>query len=118
MGIGTYCWGRVCVDKIGPITKGTLAVDRRDRVVVAVPPGTPPLREVSVTAFLAGQSQKLDNGDTAWQPDFAKSIELPTAELGQRVEFVADLQPGSYVVSVGMRFEPGDVQYSVVLDVK
>ena len=118
MGIGTYCWTQSCVDKIGPITKGRLDVNRRDRVRVAVPAGTPPLREVNVTAFPAGVSQDLGNGETAWQPDYDKSIELIPVRIGQGIEFAADLPPGSYVVSVGMFFEPGDVQYGVVLEVK
>ena len=118
MGIGTYCWTRICVDALGPITKGRLDVSRRDRVIVAVPAGTPPLREVNVTAFPAGASQDFGKGETAWQPDYDRSTDLISTRTGQTIEFTADLPPGSYVVSVGMFFEPGDVQYGVVLEVK
>ncbi|HWC29704.1 MAG TPA: hypothetical protein VG845_06440 [Dehalococcoidia bacterium] len=118
MGIGTYCWTSLCVDKIGPITKGTLTVSRGARISVAVPSGTPPLREVNIQAFPAGNSQDVGNGETAWQPDFDRATELPSSRNGQAVEFGSDLAPGKYVLIAAMYFERGDVIYSAVLEVR
>jgi hypothetical protein len=118
MGIGTYCWTRMCVDKIGPVTKATLSLARGDRVTVAVPSGTPNLREVSVTAFPAGASSDLGNGETAWQPRFEAGSELTPSVSGNSVRFTANLSPGKYVLVAGMFFEAGDVQYAVVLEVR
>jgi hypothetical protein len=118
MGIGTYCWTNMCVDKIGPITRASLMVSRGDRVVVAIPSGTTSLKDVNVTAFPAGASQDLGNGETAWQPLFDRSSELPSTRSAGAIEFAADLAAGSYVLSVGMFFDRGDVQYGVVLEVR
>jgi hypothetical protein len=118
MGTGTYCWTTMCVDKIGPITRARLDLQRGIRIVVAIPAGTPPLREASVSAFPAGASQAVGNGETAWQPEFDRATELAATRTGADLEVTVDLPPGSYVLVVGMFFNPGDVQYAVVLDVR
>jgi hypothetical protein len=117
MGIGTYCWTTKCVDKIGVITRGTLTIASGDEVAVAVPSGAPALNSVSVFAFPAADPQPLDNGETAWRPDF-DGVML-TSELDEDVIRVGGtLEAGTYVLSVGMFFASGDVQYGVVLEVQ
>jgi hypothetical protein len=118
MGLGTYCWTTLCVDKIGPITRDTLVIASGDEVVVVIPDGTPPLQQVSVIAFPAAESQDLEDGETAWRPDFDNGATLTPVIDGDRVHIAAALEPGEYVLTVGMFFDPGDVQYGVVLDVQ
>ena len=118
-GIGSYCWTSMCVDKIGPITRGRLEVDRGTVVSVALPRGVTALRSANVTAFPAGASQDVGNGNTAWQPDFERGTELPATISGPAVEFAAQLPAGPYVVSIGMFVASGgDVQYGVLLEVR
>ena len=118
MGVGTYCWTTMCVDKIGPITRGTLTVASGDEVVIAVPDGAPPLNEVSVQAFPAANPEEFDNGETAWQPDFNFDGTLTSKRDRDEVRVEATLEPGTWVLVVGMFFESGDVQYGVVLEVE
>ena len=66
MGIGTHCWGQMCVDMIGPVTKDSLDATRGDIVEVALPEGTSPLRELSAVAFPATTFTTLDSGAKAW----------------------------------------------------
>lgn len=117
MGVGTYCWINLCVDKIGPITRGALLIAPGDEVMVAIPDGTPPLREVSVIAFPAAEPQELEDGDTAWRPDYETGVTLVSERDEQELRIASTLEPGTYVLTVGMFFEPGDVQYGVVLEV-
>jgi hypothetical protein len=118
MGVGTYCWTTMCVDKIGPITRDALSIASGDEVVVAVPDGVPVLNEVSVEAFPAANPQEFDNGDTAWRPDFNFDGTM-AYELDQDgVRIPVSLEPGTYVLVVGMYFQSGDVQYGVVLHVE
>ena len=117
MGIGTHCWTRMCVDMIGPVTKGTLTVARGDSVQVAVPQGTPPLNDVSASAFRATTSTDLDSGAQAWSHG-ADSRDLSTARDGSKVEIDVDLPPGTWILAVGMYFAQGDISYGVVLEVR
>jgi hypothetical protein len=118
MGVGSYCWTAMCVDKVGPITKGSLPVSHGDRVVVAIPGGAPPLTNVNVIAFPAGRSSDLGNGETAWEPLFDRGSELPSTRRAATIEFSAGVAPGSYVLVAAMFFEGRDVQYGVVLEVR
>ncbi|HEU0072818.1 MAG TPA: hypothetical protein VFS30_02315 [Dehalococcoidia bacterium] len=118
MGVGTYCWTRLCVDKIGPITRDTLKVTPGDEISVEIPDGTPRLREVSVIAFPAAEPQQLDNGETAWRADYDNGVTLRWERDEDAVRIDGTLEPGTYVLTVGMFFEPGDVQYGVVLEVE
>ena len=118
MGIGTYCWTTMCVDKIGPITRGTLVIASGDEVLVRIPDGAPALREVSIIAFPAAEPQALDNGETAWRPDYDIGVTLTSERDDEEIRIGATLAPGTYVLSVGMFFESGDVQYGVVLEVE
>ena len=117
MGIGTYCWGNLCVDKIGSVTRGTLQIAAAEKIDVAIPGGAT-LRSFNATAFPAGDSTTLQNGDKAWQLDFERSVTLVSAHNGADVRIEGDLDPGTYVLTVGMFFESGDVQYGVVLEVQ
>jgi hypothetical protein len=118
MGIGTYCWTTACVDKIGPVTRGKLQIASGDEVLVRVPDAAPVLNEVNVTAFPAADPQDLDDGSTAWRPDFDNSVTLPSERDEDEVRIDAALHRGTYVLSVGMFFEGADVQYGVVLEVQ
>jgi hypothetical protein len=118
MGVGTYCWTRLCVDKIGPITRDTLTIASGDEISVEVPDGTPSLREVSVIAFPAAEPQQLDNGETAWRPDYDNGVTLRSERDEDAVRIDGVLEPGTYVLTVGMFFDAGDVQYGVVLEVQ
>jgi hypothetical protein len=117
MGIGTYCWTSMCVDKTGAVTKGALDVSRGDIVEVAVPQGTPPLREISATAFQAGTPVNGDNGEQIW-PFNSDTRDLSTGRDGTKVEVDVDLPPGTWILTVGMYFERGDIAYGVVLNVR
>jgi hypothetical protein len=118
MGIGTYCWTNLCVDKIGPITRDLLTIVTGDEVIIEIPSGTPPLREVSVIAFRAAEPQELDNGETAWRPDYDNGETLASERDEEEIRIEGTLEPGMWVLTVGMFFEPGDVQYGVVLEVR
>jgi len=117
MGIGTHCWIRMCVDMIGPITKGTLKVAHGDIIEVAVPQGAPPLNDVSASAFPATSPTVLDSGANAWTHS-ADSRDLRTGRDGSKVEVDVDLPPGTWILSVGMYFAQGDITYGVVLEVR
>jgi hypothetical protein len=118
MGVGTYCWTTMCVDMIGPITRDTLNIASGDEVVVAVPEDARALNEVSVEAFPAANPQVLDNGGTAWQPDFDHDGTVAADWDEEEIRIAVPLDPGTYVLVVGMFFEAGDVQYGVVLEVE
>jgi hypothetical protein len=118
MGVGSFCWTTLCVDKIGPITRGTLAISAAAEVVVAVPDSAPPLNSVSAVAFPALNPQELEGGETAWQPGFNASKMLNFELQDDEVRIDAALEPGTYVLNVGMFFEGRDVQYGVVLEVE
>ncbi len=117
MGIGTYCWSNVCVEKIGPVTRGALTIAGGDEIVVAVPLGAA-LNSVNAIAFPAGDSVALANGELARQPDFDAFTSLNSERDGDEIRIAVGLAPGTYVVMVGMFFETGNVQYGVVLEVQ
>jgi hypothetical protein len=108
----------MCVDKIGVPTKGTLTVSRGDFVTVAVPSGAPPLREAFAGAFPAQNPMDLGGGEQIWSHGGPPETTLGHAVSGQTIEVEVDLEPGTYVLSVGMFFEAGDVVYGVLLDVR
>ena len=58
------------------------------------------------------------DGDTAWFPDYDNSVNLPFSSDHTEVRLDANLEPGMYILVVGMFFEAGDVQYGVVLEVE
>jgi hypothetical protein len=118
MGIGTYCWTQMCVDKIGPVSKGALDVSRGDLISVAIPQGAPPLREVHASAFAASSPTVSGGGEDVWSQPPTGGTDLSTATDATSVEVQVDLAPGKYVLSVGMFFERGDVAYGVVLNVR
>lgn len=118
MGIGTYCWTVMCVDKIGVPTKGTLTVNRGDTVSIAVPSDAPALREAGATVFEATQAQPLDDGSEIWPYPGNPGEDIEVEVVGDTVEVTADLAPGRYVLSLGMYFETGDVIYGVLLEVQ
>jgi hypothetical protein len=73
---------------------------------------------VSAVAFPALNPQELEGGETAWQPGFNESEMLSLELQGDEVRIDASLEPGTYVLNVGMFFEGRDVQYGVVLEVE
>ena len=118
MGIGTYCWTSMCVDKIGPVTRGTLQVSRGATVNVAIPQGAPPLTEVHASVFPAGAPVSSSGGEEVWSHPPTDGTTLSTARGATGVEVQVDVAPGKYVLTVGMFFQPGDVAYGVVLEVR
>jgi hypothetical protein len=94
MGIGSYCWGTLCVDKIGVATRGTLPVNSGDTIVVAVPQATSPLKDVGVSVFPAENGRPLDDGSTIW-PYGDSSTALDRTLLGPLIAVEADLAPGN-----------------------
>ena len=118
MSIGTYCWTRMCVDKIGVPTQAILTLAAGDTVSVAIPGGAPPLREASANAFEALTSMPLDGGGEIWPYPGAPGDDLDYAVTQDGVEVTVDLPPGRYVLAVGMFFESGDAIYGVLLDVQ
>lgn len=124
-GIGTYCWTRMCVDKIGVPTKGTLTVSRGDIVTIAVPPGIPTLREAAANTWQAVGAQQLDDGSTIWPYPGSPGEPIAHGIAGNAVTVTVDLAPGTYVLAVSLYFEPvgtffngGDVVYGVLLEVE
>jgi len=117
-GIGTYCWTRLCVDKIGVPTKGMLTVTRGETVSVAVPAAGAALREARAHVFEAGDATILDDGSEIWPYPGAFGEDLAHEVNGQDVEVVMDLEPGTYVLAVSMFFEMGDVVYGVLVEVQ
>ena len=107
----------MCVDMIGPITKGTLKVAPGDIIEVAVPQVAPPLNEVSASAFPATSPTVLDSGANAWSHS-ADSRDLSTGRDGSKVEVDVDLPAGTWILSVSMYFSQGDITYGVVLEVR
>ena len=117
-GIGTYCWTRLCVDKIGVPTKGTLIVSPGDTVSVAIPEGVPALREAGANVFEAVGALPLDDGSEIWPYPGATGAEVDYEVTNESVDVVIDLPPGRYVLSVFMSFESGDVVYGVLVEVQ
>ncbi len=122
MGIGSFCLPTLCVDKGGPITTATLAVRTGDQVTVAIPSAHGPLLAAFVNAFPAAAPRDLGGGATQWTMPSKTTSLLSTLDDSEqpteRVEFTVKLASGTYVVSVAMLLEDGDVQYGVVLEVK
>jgi hypothetical protein len=118
MGLGTYCWTLMCVDKIGVPTRGTLTVSPGDTISVAVPAGAPALREAVANTFTAGAPQILDDGSEIWPYPGSPGDQQAHSIAGDNVEVTVDLPPGRYVLAVGMFFESGDAVYGVLLEVQ
>ena len=116
MGIGTYCWTLLCVDKIGVPTRGTLSVAPGDTVTIAIPDDAPPLREASANVFVAANAQTLDDGSEIWPYPGSPGEPLAHEIAGETVEVTVNLEPGQYVLAASMFFEAGDVTYGVLLD--
>jgi len=128
IGVGTYCWSEkspgasggagICADAIGIITTPQ---------IFAVPAGT----TFEVTGFDEFQptsgtalawpgsipSQSVGAFAQAWMPE-GDSQSLDVSVGGEAVSFVADLEPGRYVVALGLLFPEGDVQYGLVIEVR
>ena len=117
MGIGTYCWTQMCVDKIGPVTKGALDVSRGDVIQVAIPQGVPPLKQVNASAMVAGSPAASSNGEDIWSYPPTGGTALSAAIDAKSVDVRVDLTSGKYVLAVGMYFDSGDISYGVVLNV-
>jgi hypothetical protein len=129
LGVGTYCWSEtapgasgpagVCADAIGIITTPQ---------VFAVSAGT----TFEVTGFGASQptsgtalvwpnsiaSQAVGAFARAWTPEGDSVATLDVGVEGDAVSFVADLEPGAYVVGLSLQFPDGDVQYGLVIEVQ
>ena len=118
MGIGTYCWTLLCVDKTGVPTRGTLSVAPGDTVTLAIPDDAPPLREASANVFEATNAQTLDDGSEIWPYPGSPGEPLAPEIARDTVEVTVDLEPGQYVLAVSMFFEAGDVTYGVLLEVE
>lgn len=117
-GIGTYCWSRLCVDKVGVPTLGELAVSSGDTIDVAIPSNAPPLREATATIFEAVDPNTLDDGSTIWLYPGAPGDPIETNTRADVVEVrLNNIDSGSYVLAVSMFFETGDVVYGFLLEV-
>ncbi len=117
MGIGTFCWTRMCVDKIGVPTQGTLTVNNGDIVSVAIPAGVV-LKEAVSNAFAAENAMVLDDGSEIWPYPGSPGAEVTSEVAGDAIEVTIDLAPGQYVLAVSMYFESGDSVYGVLLEVQ
>ena len=105
LGLGTYCWTSesaevgLCVDAVGIITNGQpLDVNAGDAVdLTARPPWSDP-HQLNVTAQEAvGEPGVGASGTVAWDPSpEAVALEIAVSDSG--ASFVADLEPGEYVV--------------------
>jgi hypothetical protein len=129
LGVGTYCWSEtapgasggagICADAIGIITTPQ---------VFTVPAGTTfevsgfgEFEPTSGTALVwpdSIPSQPAGAFAQAWMPDGDAATTLDVAIEGDAVSFVADLEPGSYVVGLSLNFAEGDVQYGLVIEVQ
>jgi hypothetical protein len=129
LGVGTYCWSEtapgatgaagICADAIGIITTPQ---------VFAVPAGT----TFEVTGFgeyeptsgtaLAWpdtiSSQSVGAFAQAWMPSGESEATLDVMIDGDTASFVADLEPGTYVVGLSLYFPEGDVHYGLVIEVQ
>ena len=117
-GVGTYCWTRMCVDKIGVPTRGTLTVSAGDTVSVTIPNDAPPLREAGANVFEALDPMLLDDGSEIWPYPGALGEDVAYTVGGGSVDVTVDLMPGRHVLAVSMYFEAGDVVYGVLLEVQ
>jgi hypothetical protein len=121
MGVGTYCWTGLCVDSIGPATRGKLTVRRGDEVTVAVPAGGT-LSEVQAYLWPAsGPRANVQTGETVWSPAQVPNPfpKLPVRIDGGEVRVTVDAPAGQHVLVVGMWIaNAGDAQYGVLIDVQ
>jgi hypothetical protein len=119
MGIGSYCWDNICIDKAGIITSAQpFVVTRAERISVATAPARRQLAEAVLTSRQAtGQPASLSGGEVAWSP-LAASSPVQTQLAGGVVTFVADMPPGRYVLSLFLRFDRGDASYGLLLEVR
>ena len=129
-GTGTYCWTSplaadgdgqavgLCVDMIGIMT-GPLSLAVRAGETVALLGDLPwaDFHDGAVQAWpRPAQPVATTATALAWQP--AEEGTALTALPGPaRLNFVADLPPGRYLVGAFLTFEQGDVMYGVLLDV-
>jgi hypothetical protein len=128
LGRGTYCWAEtaagatggagICADAIGIITtRQVFAVERGATFDVS---GFEPFEPTNgaVSAFAPSDEGGAVGGDLlAWTPEADST--LLSSEIGPAgVTFTADLEPGRYVVSVGLLFAEGDVLYGLVIEVQ
>jgi hypothetical protein len=68
--------------------------------------------------FPAIDATTLDDGSEIWPYPGALGEDLAHEVNGQDVEVVMNLEPGTYVLSVSMFFEMGDVVYGVLVEVQ
>ncbi len=118
MGIGTYCWTRMCVDKLGVPTRGVLTVKRGDVVSAAVPEAIPARTNTGILLFEATQPLELSDGSRVWANPGNEELTVPFQATGEGVDVTMDVAPGQYVLVVALNFEGGDVTYGVLLDVQ
>lgn len=118
--LGTFCWERLCVDAIGPLTPpDAIDVDGEE---IGARVGDEPVEEAAVTAQLVGGadqpvSQELEGGLLAWTGG-APGVALPVEVVGSVLSI--DLRPlegGCYILSFFVRFQRGgDASYGIVLE--
>lgn len=134
-GLGTFCYDRLCADAIGYITPVEALPGDSDLLQASLTSDI--VTEVSVSASPSGDldSQPVctvvdgiepkgpicEDGREllAWTGAPGEGIVLPaTVDGGTVAADLAELSPGSYVVSFFLRFESGgDASYGVLLDV-
>lgn len=128
LGRGSYCWTEtapgatgsagICADSIGIITTAQVFVVEAGATIEVT--GFGPFAPSGGTALAWAPTSDGDAVDTdllAWPPE-GDALTL-SSEIGSGVvAFTADLEPGRYVVSLGLLFPEGDVQYGLVLDVE
>ncbi len=119
LGIGSYCWGSVCVDSVGVVVRPpALSVARGATVRVANPAPGVQIKDANVQAWpQTGQPLVSSGGEEAWQVQASKTA-LPATASPAAVEFAADLPPGRYIVAIFLAFDRGDVTYGLVLEVR
>ena len=119
LGIGSYCWGRLCVDKIGHMTgKDALTLGSGETFLIGGP-----LTSISFEELMV-QVWPLPNEPIADGPDWIAWPGGPTIDGGLEVAvsspfgYTVNLPPGRYLVSLFVRATGGgDASYGLMLEV-
>jgi hypothetical protein len=123
-GTGSSCWGEpastgLCIDKIGIITNAEIAtIDAGAALRLSNGLEGADIDSVTVSVFSAeGDPSQLDDSEIAWPFPANPGAELQAEVTDDGVSFIADLEPGRWLISVFLKVPQGDVMYGLFVEV-
>jgi hypothetical protein len=112
-GVGTRCWGNVCLDAVGPVTNvDPFPLTRGEAVTLSFAAGSPDERHDTAYRVASDAGSRVLADGRLWQALGART-QPPETTLPP------DLAPGSYVwVVQGFWKDKGDVSYGFYVEIR